>query len=648
MKKTLWGMALLASAITAGVGCSNSGSSAAPSSGGPSSTTISGTLSTSRASNVSQGAGNSAFAVTLSDLEIYGICFSTPPAIATANVGSDGKFSITLTCAPGNAVSGVFRTKTDGVEVGQIKFVDSSKKDINGNNKETTTVTLTGDTDFGAISIDSSGNVKIPVSQIASTVGNSTVAASTAFDFTGVWQIAPYDGTLPTGYVTSNPSGSQEKGPPTDFKLSILRYVGKEFTPATDGSCSVNDTTGVGTCAGTTSDTDAYAIQLWMGDATTDGMSGVKACGYKSNFTVAEAQKHAHIDLSSASTSIAGNAMSFARVTFAAPSGYGGDTCTGQEGVLNCNRPWMKTGATASWNVQDCTQVTKTVSSTNYVFGSCKIDNGNGVKYSAHLMSGGGGCVDSAGKALRVDNWSTITGTCTSSNHPVTGVTTNSCTYTGEPYTGAGSQTFTCSHVGGLFDDANLSTPANAQAYGQYDGSDYVTIVNAGSQCKTISAANEIHRLRCYAQSYQGGGGDMDCSQRFMLNWDATAPANFEVANNRHKPASQFITNIATYSPDGTTVFANDEEEGKATVWNNGTQQICSFVRTSKIALKKISDTKLLWDMTESGRLISTDAACRAAMNDVDSNGKCKQNSPYQWLCEEVSPARYLFYTNKQ
>ncbi|MGE3759246.1 MAG: hypothetical protein AB7H97_15890 [Pseudobdellovibrionaceae bacterium] len=652
MKKNLL-ITLFAIGALMNAGCSSKKSSDSTSSEAAETLTLSGSLAAIETSGLS--VRNSAMSVELSDLEIYGICFSTPPAIAQADVEATGAFSITLDCAPGNAVTAIFRTKADQAEVGTVVFTDTSKKDINGNDKESSSVVLGGDVDFGSITIDSTGKVKIPVSTIAE-ADTTVVDSGDAFDFTGVWKIKAYDGTMPTGYSPVNTgcdmntgTGCDEPGPPEDFPLSIVRYAGKSFTKDA-GNCTVSESTGAGTCAGTTGTDDVYAMQLWAGDATTTGMSAIKACGYKTGFTSAEAKAFAAIDLNG-TYEIAGNAISLARITFSNPDGFGGDTCTSGDGTLGCSRSWMKTGSTAMWPVMKCTSVTKTGSdSKEYRLRACEVNNGSGVKYSAHLEGGGGGCFDSAGKPLRVDNWNN-TGTCTQGNHPVTGLKVGSCTYVGQvPSTGAAATDYTCSHAGGLFDDSSLSTPT-ASNY-QFDQGDYTSIVAQGGNCKDIPAANEIDRLQCYAQNYHGGGGgngEFACTNEVRINWGATNVNDFEVSDDRGRPKGNFVTNIANYSPDGSTIFVNDDKEDSFSIpGKEGTSTVCKISRTMKISFKKISDIKLLGDLQESGRLLTADATCRAALAEVESDGQCKADLPTTGLCEELKGNKWLFYLEQE
>ncbi|MGE0631567.1 MAG: hypothetical protein AB7O96_04120, partial [Pseudobdellovibrionaceae bacterium] len=83
MKKNLL-ITLFAIGALMNAGCSSKKSSDSTSSEAAETLTLSGSLAAIETSGLS--VRNSAMSVELSDLEIYGICFSTPPAIAQADV----------------------------------------------------------------------------------------------------------------------------------------------------------------------------------------------------------------------------------------------------------------------------------------------------------------------------------------------------------------------------------------------------------------------------------------------------------------------------------------------------------------------------------------------------------------------------------
>ncbi|MBX9768614.1 MAG: hypothetical protein K2X47_15175 [Bdellovibrionales bacterium] len=686
--------AFLALATMGMVGCSKSGSSASSSSGA-STLTLAGTLSSTLAvqgyhtsgSVGSMSGDQSAFAVTLSELEIYGICFSTPPAIAQADVAASGSFSITLACAPGNAVTAIFRVKDTQTEVGSIVFEDTSKKDLNGNSKQSTSVVLNGDTNFGSIAINSDGKVVIPVTAIASTAGSTTVTAGTAFDYNGAWTFSAVEASLipsGSGYVNAytgcdinTGTGCNQPGIPAGMPITMLRLTGKEFTK--NGSCNLADTgsnTFSGSCpasAGTTGTTDVNAVSIWEGPAS--GATGVissaiAACGNKTGFTADEARAFAGVDLTGFTPAIGGTSYSYGRITFSAPSGFGGDTLDGNTGNGGgAAQAWMKTDATSNWPVMECTakQVTGTnsvVYSVNYCKATAHVDDDNNGStassnddgtpgstdtpstfYFANIEGFGGGCVGSDGKPLRVDNWGSLTSsTCTNTASPVTGINSQSCSYTGAPVSGAASQTFTCTFSNGMFTESGGNFTASSATNVDHSTLSWASLVAQGGKCKDIvtggNAAKRLAQYKCYANAYfqnGGGGGGSGCSTRFNFNWNAVAYADFVIDEGRGKPRGNFMTNVITYSPDGSTMFINDEQDEYREIRGSGSSSVrCNLGRTTKIVMKKVADNKLLFDMQDSTRLKSTDAACRASANAKDSAGACLTGNNGADVCQAL------------
>lgn len=684
--------ALLALAAMTMVGCAKSASSGSGASTGASTLTLAGTLSSSLAlqgyhTNGSVGAlagDQSAFAVTLSELEIYGICFSTPPAIAQADVAASGAFSITLACAPGNAVTAIFRVKESQTEVGSIVFEDNTKKDLNGNNKQSTSVVLNGDTNFGSIAINSDGKVVIPVSTISATAGSTTVAAGSAFNYNGSWQFSAVEASLipaNSGYTNAyagcdlnTGTGCDQAGIPAGMPITMLRLTGKEFTK--NGSCNLADTgsnTFSGSCpasAGTTGTTDVNAVSIWEGPASgSTGViaSAINACGNKTGFTADEARAFAAVDLTGFTPAIGGTSYTYGRITFTTPSGFGGDTLLGSASGGGSAQAWMKTDATSNWPVNDCTarQVTGTNSvsyTVNYCRATAHLDDdsdagtpsnndnppGGAVDtistfYFGNIEGFGGGCVGSDGKPLRVDNWGAIApSSCTNSSSPVAGISSQACTYTGAPTSGAASQTFTCTFSHGMFTESGGNFTAANPTNLDHTTLTYASLVSQGGFCKSITANTDAARLaqyRCYANAYfqGGGGGGSGCSTRFNFNWNATSAADFVIDEGRGKPRGNFMTNIVTYSPDGTTMFINDEEDEYREIRGSGSASVrCELGRTTKIVMKKIADNKLLFDMQDSTRLKSTDAACRASANAKDSAGACLSPGNGADVCEAL------------
>ena len=158
------------------VGCSSDDSTTASSG---QSLTISGSLNSSSSSKLLYKSMDrlSAQAIDTSDLEVYGLAFSDPPEVQTVELGADGSFSLTFSSsAAGSPISLIFRYDTSssraGEQVGVVKFVDDSEKDIDGNSSSSSSIALTGAVSLGNLSINEDGDVVVPVSQISSNIAN--------------------------------------------------------------------------------------------------------------------------------------------------------------------------------------------------------------------------------------------------------------------------------------------------------------------------------------------------------------------------------------------------------------------------------------------------------------------------------------------
>lgn len=616
---------LAAIALAGGVGCSVSGTTPAASTGGGSTTlTIAGVLGSVGSSSVQGKPGeispqNSAFsAVAVADLKFYAIAFTSPPVIAEANVGTDGSFSVDLPGAKGSSVTAIFKDKNDDSTVGTIVFEDNTKKDLNGNNKKSSSVVLTDTVTLGTISLGSDGKVVIPITQIAAvtTATDAAVAVGTAFDFTGTWTMAAYDGTLPTGYATVGSDCSN--GPCAGFNVTFVRMAGKEFTP--NGSCTSE--TACASTAGTEGG-DAYALSIWGGNFS----QGIGACGSKMGFTADEVRYHGRINVSTLPL-VEGNTVTFGPYVYGVKTGFGGDSAP-------FNLPWMKTGATASYSQRDCRPHIITKADSTTVEGwACKAEEMTGAwpgtgtgNFGWQVSVQGGGCINNAtSKPVNVTNWSNI-GFGSSCEHTAAtaygaGFNQDSCTYTSVDHDGSSSTpaiSMTCTHIGGQFTDSGNAPSTTAYTFGSsaYLG-EPAELVASGQLCSSIGSATDAQKLaayRCYAEAYwQGGGSSSTCDRDYRFNWSAVTPESFADDSGRGKPKNAFITNILSYSADGQSATIEDEETETLTLPTGANSStFCEVGRRTLISLKKVSNTQMLFDLQQKGQMNSTDAACQAA-----------------------------------
>ncbi|MCM2278131.1 MAG: hypothetical protein NDJ89_08645 [Oligoflexia bacterium] len=651
MNSNLWrtGTVLCAVAMTAFMGCSKTLEETAV----DTSIKISGALSTgtslytqnqSTMRRIGIGSGINLAMASLSDLEVYAIAFTTPPVIATADLNdATGAFELTLPGAKGAFISLIFRDKTDYTTVGTVEFVDSSKTDLDGNTKSSTSIAFNDSVSLGSITMSSDGKVQIPVSTVQAATVSTSVSAAVAFDFSGSWTMGAYDGTLPTGYTTT--TDSMENGMPNGMPITLIRMAGKAFTPGagcTEGSCASTD--------GTIGTEDRFAISIW-GGATTPVTLGtftvpaaITACGDKLGFTAAQARAHG-IHLESAPT-INGLTIDFGAYTFQTKADFGGDPAPN-------NEPWMKTGATPrDPKVQNCGPVTITHNSVDYTAWYCESemdsdDDGTVYETTVYTAGLGGGCFDSASKPVMVDNWSAIYPDNCVSNAGTDlppGFKSDTCTYTNKDPDGSDgissggtavvnnpAMNFTCTHTFGIFTDSSLTTP--------YSGSFHQMRPKSTTYATCAEIPDTLPRYRCYAENYWSGGGDgpdgwATCSKRYNFNWAATDPANFVMADGRDKPDAAFLTELIDYLPDGKTAIVEHKEHETRTIGDNGKNVFCQIERMTKLKISQISATKLLVDLQESSQMMDLDnAACVAAAK-----------TEFQ---KDVKGEKVLFYLNK-
>jgi len=646
----IWtGLALSMSTLAALTACS--GGSSDPASA-IASLNISGTLGASaNVMNVdATSGGNSAMAVSLSDLKIYAIAFTTPPVIAEANVNSDGTFSVDLPGAKGSTVTAIFRDKNDDSQVGSIVFEDTTSKDMNGNNSQASSLVLSDSVALGSITLGTDGKVVVPITQIADKIGSTnSVSTATAFDPTGTWYMKAFDGTLATGYQTVTSDCSH--GPCVGFPITLIRMAGKKFTPTQN--CAT--TSHPSTCAvtdGTVGTEDRYALSIWGENFST----GIGACGSKTGFVADDARAYGRIHIASLPT-VAGNTITFGNFVYTTPTGFGGDSSP-------FNLPWMKTGATASHDIQDCRPTTITHNSNTFNGWACKakVKSGSwpgsdvaGPVYGWQVGVEGGGCFNTGtGKAVNVTNWGSIgMGTCTPSDSSATygtGFKSNTCTYTGVDHdndSATATISLSCSHTGGQFTDSSgpTTTPLTLNS-GEYLGQP-TTIVASGQTCASItdgSTALKLAAYRCYAEAYWSTTqASVACKREYNFNWAATTAADFAQDSERGKPKNAFITNILNYTTDGQTAILEDEETNSFTVTTGANSStFCEASRRTVISFKKLSDTRMLVDLKESGQMNSTTAACVGAAKDALA-GKNVGGGDLQHI---LQPQKMIFYAD--
>lgn len=627
MKNVLRG--LVAGVAALGVAaCSGGGSSSGggPSTGGSTNLTISGSLSAGASAQIFNNSGlNTGFAVSLADLEIYAIAFTTPPVIDQAEVDpTTGAFKIELPGAKGASVTAIVRDKVNtSQEVATIVFRDTTKKDLSGNPKDSSSVVLSDSVSLGSLTIGNDGKVIVDVQTTIANQIAPPASSGTAFNMSGVWVASAYTGTKPADYYTTtyDPATCNEgggygcAGVAEGFPLGLVRVAGKTFTPVSN--CDIEADPVV--CAegdGTLSSTvDRYALGIW--DAR-----GLGACGFKVGFTEAEARAGGRLHPTEALPAISYN--------------FNGSVASGTMsfGAMTAYNPyfWIRSAATASRDFYDCRGTSVTVGGHSVPGYACKgniqlnSDQSDTGADGWMVSLGNGGCVDTTtNKPVFISNWQGMTPSgCqdeTNSSLPA-GFTKNACTQTGDP-DGAGpsgSVTVRCAWVNGSFEDQagapNFSSPVASDRHvgppaaiisvsGACGGTDNIT----AAAYKNLSLA----QLQCHADDYhmnQNSFSGASCAPKARFNWGAKTAADFFQTDYRPKPDAQFLMDLITYDSSGSVATMDTEEREGFTISTGDSSVSCEVARRTIVNIKKQTDTTAIVDISFSGRMASTAAAC--------------------------------------
>lgn len=616
--------------------------------------------------NVGKFNGVDMLAVEFDDLEVVATAATEPPTKAKASVNSDGTFSVDLGAnAAHTSITVVFVNEETEAVVGEVKFTDSSKTDLNGNPKADSAVVATGSLSLGAITLGDDGTVSVPKSSVAKIQQDTPVAAASAFNPTGEWAMDTYEkvgASFTVGAVDPQDPGRPHIG----FKISLARFDGKDFTPAS-GTC-VKDASGtIASCpaaSGTIGTGDRYALSIWGGDYA----DSIGACGGNTGFSADEARGHGRIHITTLPTvKAASGAMNFGPYVWSTSADWGGT------GVAPYNQPWMTAIASAAVSRHeeaDCRAMLVSGTTKMHNAWACRSKVYSGNWPGTPVASGtigwnvglqGGGCFNLAtGKPVNVTNWANIShtsNTCTNGTAPGLPSTfkRNECTYPSIDPDGASGTATTmdvkCEHTGGQFTDSNGPTSSElVLSPGEYLGRPE-TILAQGAACSTAgtsSTAAILAGYRCYANAYwtardQADGGG--CEREYRFNWQATNPWDFVSRDDfKGRPKNAFITNILNYASDGKSATLEDEETESITIptSQNGST-FCRVVRKTLISFKSISATKMLVELRENGRMASTDAACVAAANEAITATGQNQSE----LTSTLKPMTLFFYLNK-
>lgn len=617
----LFGQAVLAAVATTLVACGGSGGGSGDGGSGAGNLNISGKLGGSGFQSAS--VDNFASAITLSDLEIYAIAFTSPPVIAKAAVNADGTFSVDLAGAKGSAITAIFRdTANANATVGTIAFVDSTNKDIDGNTKSSSSIVLSDSVSLGALTLGTDGKVAVDVATIAASIP-APASAATAFDMSGVWKMTAAS-NLPTGYSTvcaADVPQNDCESLPDQTEVAMIRLGGKLFTPTTGGgvtTCNKDDNSACAVTDGTVGTAPRFAMALWQKDAFV-------SCGRAMGFDEDDARKGGNL-----------------HVDQALPTVAGGQVAMGAFGGAYNPWGWIKAAAKATFAIPNCKGSVVTIDGKQLQAYACRgeiMDNlnaGTG-QYGFQVNLGQGGCQDANGKPLMVNNfggaqtarniYSNNTQNCESSTTDLpTGFSSQSCAWTGDP-DGSGpmaSQDYQCTWTGGQFASQgsvgqyspNYASPVSGGHVGAPE-----ELVAAGADCKNGAtdgqdgSAFTLGQLQCFANYYYSNNGNNagTCNPEFRFNWGAQTAGDFYHVDYRGRPRGQFLLDVLTYNSAGDVATLDTTEREAFTVASGaGSSVTCNIERGITFGLRKTSSTTAQMEIRFAGRMASTATVCQA------------------------------------
>lgn len=679
--KLTWARALASGVTIAALAACSGGGGSSSSPSTSSTVSVSGSLTQLSAA----GAMNA--------VEKYVNSFDTANTKISLDCGTAGKFEADVNATNGKfSASGVpkdtpctfsFVNSSSGVVKCQVSFKDTSSYDLNNNPMTTSTATVTSNVELGAITCDTDGNIEITSSSVSNMSSSAVVDKNKAFDFTGTYSAAAYDGTLPSGAQTIEACVSDCHGPGVGDSISLVRFHGQKFTPdsgnctpAMNVSCPVGD----GTVDATA---DGFGMSIWGGDYA----HGIGACGGKTGFTADEARAYARLSLDSTPPSLEGHALSYDHYAWSTPTGFGTDS--------GWTAPWMYGGAQSKWDVQDCMPVSiPATSGGSYKAGyACfaqtqNMSGATGVYVWNVGMANSGGCVDGNNNPIMVSNWANLTGSCSSQASSFnSNLMTNSCTYHGAPVSGQTAIDFTCSFTGGPFKDISNATgssnnngpdfsrpytmPANtwqgqsatilakdATCGSASVGHDEATLLSAAGGAASAAqakAAKELMvRYQCYANAYwehrQSGAGSTTCARDYNFNWSTNNPAQFVTGDDRSmKPQAAFITDRVFYSPDGQWAFLKNVQMRFQNIPTANGSTLCPMNEKVELKFKRINDNKLLVDFTQVVVMADKSPTCQGAVAAALAGGGALSPDPQNLnkIYQDLQPQHMIFYLNK-
>lgn len=494
---------------------------------------------------------------------------TTPPQTASSSISSDGSFNVAIPGAAGQPLS-CYLVDANGTKKADFLISDSSKKDLRGNNQVTNSAAFKSSTSLGSISFDpSSGEVTVPATNIASNMVTEKPSSSSVFDPSGSWTIGAVDFTLPSG-VKSPCVGQNNscQGPPEGQAIYLKLWKG--LVSATSA--------------------DVYALQVWQ------SQSGYNTCSGKIGLTSAM-KTSLGVDFSA-------NGSADAAFTFATSVANFQDQVSSTTGTVNLTSGWKMDTAKTQYDMYPCGAASVTIGGVIYNSWKCGPDSNS--NYQLNLS---GGCVNSAGDAVNLTNWSGVNNcsTATDSN----GIKTTTCT--GTATINSVSTAVTCTNKYAVVDGSNV-----VQSSASFNFSDMnASKVASGTLCSamnTSTSAKQIQQLQCYANYYWSSGmsNASACLPRLDTDWTSSDPATFAVVSFR--PQSLIFMEQFNPFSDGSGGSILSRQEGYRGVQVSSNNFVnCKVIETGALTIKKISDTKMLATYQSSEITTSTSkSACLA------------------------------------
>lgn len=517
----------------------------------------------------------SAQSVDLTQYKVSCATTSTPVQTATGSVNSDGSFSVNISGAVGQPLS-CFLVDSSGNKAADFMISDSSKKDLSGNAQVSSTAAFKSNASLGAITFDpNAGEVTVPASNI-STVVQAPTTTSSLFDPTGAWTISSVDFSLPKGTQGPCANNNNCDGPPNGQSIYLKLWKG----------------------VSTVDNSDVYGLQVWQ------GQNSFATCGSKIGLTSA-IKTNLGVDFSA-------NGSADSAFTFATSVPNFLDKITNQTGTVNLTNGWEMSTATLQYNMNpSCAPHDITAGNITYVNAwVCGPDNSS--MYQASL---GGGCSDSSGNPVNLNDWSGLTfgNTTTDSN----GIKTQSAT--GTVSINGTSKTVTCSNKWAVVNSNYAVQPSSSFNWNDLAANQ----IPSGTACSAIansgsSEALKIAQLQCYSNYYYNSGMQQAnaCLPRVDTDWSATTAAAFAVVDSIRPQNLVFFERYNPF-PDGTGGSLLTRQERYDGVNVDGNSWInCHVIEVGGLNVKQISSTKLL--ATYQSSLITTSTtkpACMAKFN---------------------------------